>query len=151
MYTTVCTKNTHNNKYYPGRASVGIQDVIGRVQLNRLREYLAREFKLVPLERLVAFLLQFIRRHDVIFLFSRPFFLSCEEEAFVCFFFVSSSFVCFFRAAARQTKREVLSFFASPPRSVFFGGFSFFFSFSRKTCPRSFYTLTHHFWFSLAE
>ena len=129
MYTTVCTKNTHNNKYYPGRASVGIQDVIGRVQLNRLREYLAREFKLVPLERLVAFLLQFIRRHDVIFLFSRPFFLSCEEEAFVCFFFVSSSFVCFFRAAARQTKREVLSFFASSSFCFFRRIFLFFFSF----------------------
>ena len=52
--------------------------MIGRIQLNRLREYLAREFKLVPLERLVAFLLQFIRRHDDFF--------SCEEEAFVCVF-----------------------------------------------------------------
>tara|TARA_B110000459_G_scaffold133312_1_gene145757 strand:- start:3782 stop:3982 length:201 start_codon:yes stop_codon:yes gene_type:complete len=62
----------------------------------------------------------------MIFLFSRPFFLSCEE-AFLAFFFVSSSFVCFFRKAKAPTKREVLSFFASPPRSVFFGGFSFFF------------------------
>ena len=135
MYTTVCTKNTHNNKYYPGRASVGIQDVIGRVQLNRLREYLAREFKLVPLERLVAFLLQCIRRHDVIFLCSRPFFLFVKK-LLCAFFFVSSSFVCFFRAAARKTKREKFCLFSPPPRSVFFGGFSFFF-FLFKTCPRS--------------
>lgn len=141
MYTTVCTKNTHNNKYYPGRASVGIQDVIGRVQLNRLREYLAREFKLVPLERLVAFLLQFIRRHDVFFLFSRPFFLSCEEEAFVCFFFCLL-FVClFFRAAARTNKgREVLfSFFASSSFCFFRRIFLFFFLF-KTFCPRSFYS-----------
>ena len=128
MYTTVCTKNTHNNKYYPGRASVGIQDVIGRIQLNRLREYLAREFKLVPLERLVAFLLQFIRRHDVIFLFSRPFFLSFEEEAFVCFFFLSPLRLSVFLEQQQDKQREKFCFlFLPPPRSVFFGGFSFFF------------------------
>ena len=37
VHNCICTKNTYN-KYYPGRASVGIQDVIGRIQSNRLRE-----------------------------------------------------------------------------------------------------------------
>jgi len=100
--------------------------VIGRIQLNRLREYLAREFKLVPLERLVAFLLQFIRRHDVIFLFSRPFFLSFEEEAFA--FFLSPLRLSVFLEQQQDKQREKFCFlFLPPPRSVFFGGFSFFF------------------------
>ena len=130
MYTTVCTKNTHNNKYYPGRASVGIQDVIGRVQLNRLREYLAREFKLVPLERLVAFLLQFIRRHDVFFLFSRPFFLSCEEEAFVCFFFLSPLRLSVFLEQQQDKQREKFCLFSPLLLVLFFSAdFPFFFPF----------------------
>ena len=124
MYTTVCTKNTHNNKYYPGRASVGIQDVIGRVQLNRLREYLAREFKLVPLERLVAFLLQFIRRHDVIFLCSRPFFL---VKKLLLSFLSPLRLSVFLEQPKKHQQREKFCLFSPPPRSVFFGGFSFFF------------------------
>ena len=127
MYTTVCTKNTHNNKYYPGRASVGIQDVIGRIQLNRLREYLAREFKLVPLERLVAFLLQCIRRHDVIFLCSRPFFLFVKKLFLL--FFLSPLRLSVFLEQQQDKQREKFCLFLPPPLSVFFGGFSFFFSF----------------------
>ena len=138
MYTTVCTKNTHNNKYYPGRASVGIQDVIGRVQLNRLREYLAREFKLVPLERLVAFLLQCIRRHDVIFLCSRPFFLFVKKLFLL--FFLSPLRLSVFLEQQQDKQREKFCLFRLSSSFCFFRRIFLFFFLFKTFCPRSFYS-----------
>ena len=95
--------------------------MIGRVQLNRLREYLAREFKLVPLERLVAFLLQFIRRHDDFF--------SCEEEAFVCVF-LSPLRLSVFLEQQQDKQREKFCLFSPLLLVLFFSAdFPFFFPF----------------------